>query len=149
MGRWRIPEGVVVLLGSICGVTTVVPDLGPIEQAYTAYLGMRVIARGEVAAADAESWGAPLTAGCRFITLVPEIGEATCLRFIEDAAAGACAPFVSHGWNATEITVRDTDALAARLEARRSASSARRPICRASSGSGRCRCWARRASACI
>jgi hypothetical protein len=107
---------VVVLLGSICAVTTVVPDLGPIEQAYTDYLGMRVIARGEVSAATAESWGAPLTAGCRFISLVPEIGEATCLRFIEDAAAGACAPFVSHGWNATEITVRDTDALAVRLE---------------------------------
>jgi len=104
------------MLGSICAVTTVVPDLGPVEQAYTAYLGMRVIARGAVSAAMAESWGAPLAAGCRFITLVPEVGEATCLRFIEDAAAGACAPFVSHGWNATEITVRDTDALALRLE---------------------------------
>ncbi len=103
------------MLQSICAVTIVVPDLGPIEHAYTEWLGMRVLARGTVPNAAAASWGAKLTAGCRFITLVPEIGEATCLRFIEDKAAGPSAAFVSHGWNATEITVRDTDALAARL----------------------------------
>jgi len=103
------------MLGSICGVTTVVPDLDPIEHAYTHYLGMRVIERGTVDAAQAQAWGAPACAGCATLTLVPEIGEATSLRFIADPAAGRCAPFTTFGWNATEITVRDTDALAARL----------------------------------
>ncbi len=103
------------MLGSICAVTIVVPDLAPIEQAYTQFLGMRVLARGDVPEAAAQAWGAPLITRCRFITLVPEIGDATCLRFIEDRAAGTCDAFVTHGWNATEITVRDTDALAARL----------------------------------
>jgi hypothetical protein len=49
------------------------------------------------------------------LTLVPEVGEETSLRFIADPAAGKVAPFTTFGWNATEITVRDTDALAASL----------------------------------
>jgi hypothetical protein len=92
-----------------------VPDLAAVEHAYTQFLGMRVLARGEVSEAAAAAWGAPATAGCRFLALVPEVGEDTCLRFIEDPAAGVCGPFTSFGWNATEITVQDTDALAARL----------------------------------
>jgi catechol 2,3-dioxygenase-like lactoylglutathione lyase family enzyme len=103
------------MLGSICGVTIVVPDLDPIERAYTNYLGMRVASRGKVAAAQAQAWGAPACAGCDTLTLMPEIGEETSLRFVADPAAGRCAPFTTFGWNATEITVRDTDALAARL----------------------------------
>jgi hypothetical protein len=105
------------MLGSICGVTTVVPDLDQVEHAYTRYLGMRVASRGKVGAAQAQSWGAPACAGCDTLTLVPEIGEETSLRFIADPAAGTCAPFTTFGWNATEITVQDTDALAGRLAA--------------------------------
>jgi catechol 2,3-dioxygenase-like lactoylglutathione lyase family enzyme len=103
------------MLGSICSVTTVVRDLDSIEHAYTAFLGMRVEARDKVDAAQAHAWGAPACAGCDILVLRPEIGEATRLRFIADPHAGTCAPFTSHGWNATEITVRDTDILAARL----------------------------------
>jgi hypothetical protein len=103
------------MLGSICAVTTIVQALDPIENAYTKYLGMRVVARSKVAAAEAQAWGAPGCTGCDSLLLAPEIGEETCLRFIADPAAGACAPFTTFGWNATEITVRDTDALAADL----------------------------------
>jgi len=110
---WILKEFAV--LGSICAVTTVVSDLDAVEHAYMQYLGMRVASRGTVSEEDGARWGAPLAAGCNMLTLVPEVGEATSLRFIEDAAAGRCAPFVTHGWNATEITVRDTDALAALL----------------------------------
>lgn len=102
-------------LGPICAVTTTVPDLAPIEAAYTQYLGYRVLSRGVVPEKDARGWGAPEVAGCRMLALLPEHGEATCLRFIEDPHAGSVPAFVSHGWNATEITVRDTDALAACL----------------------------------
>jgi hypothetical protein len=103
------------MLGSICAVTTIVQTLSPIERAYTEYLGMRVAGRGKVEAAEAQAWGAPGCTGCDSLLLVPEIGEETCLRFIADPAAGACAPFTTFGWNATELTVRDTDALAANL----------------------------------
>jgi len=103
------------MLGSISAVTTVVHDLGSIERAYTRYLGMRVMARGKVSSAQAHAWGAVSCAGCDTLTLAPAIGEATTLRFIADPAAGSCAPFTTFGWNATEITVRDTDALAERL----------------------------------
>ncbi len=104
------------MLGTIRAVTHTVPDLAAVEHAYTQCLGMRVLARGEVSAAAAAGWNAPAVAGCRFVALVPEVGEDTCLRFIEDPVAGVCRPFTSFGWNATEITVQDTDALAARLE---------------------------------
>jgi catechol 2,3-dioxygenase-like lactoylglutathione lyase family enzyme len=103
------------MLGSICAVTITVPDLLPVEQAYTEFLGMRVVWRGLVPRGAAESWGAPEAAGCRLLVLAPELGEETCLRFVEDPKAGMCRPFVTFGWNATEFTVRDTDALAARL----------------------------------
>ena len=103
------------MLGSIQAVTTVVQSLDAIEHAYTRFLGMRVAARGKVGVAEAQAWGAPACAGCDTLSLVPEVGEETCLRFIADPAAGLCTPFTTFGWNATEITVRDTDALAQRL----------------------------------
>ncbi len=102
-------------LGPIRAVTTTVPDLAAIEAAYTAFLGYRVLRRGVLPAAAAAAWRCPASAGCRMLTLVPERGEATYLRFVEDPAAGTVAPFTTHGWNATEITVQDTDRLAERL----------------------------------
>jgi hypothetical protein len=104
-------------LGAIRAVTLTVPALDPVEHAYTTWLGHRVVARGVVSAASASSWGAPATAGCRLLVLAPEIGDETVLRFIEDPLAGTAPPFTSLGWNATELTVRDTDALAATLAA--------------------------------
>jgi len=101
--------------GAICGVTFTVPSLAPIEHAYTRYLHMRVRSRGHVGASAAASWGMPPIATCPMLTLVPEIGEQNFLRFIEDPEAGVCPAFTTHGWNAAELTVRDTDALAATL----------------------------------
>jgi hypothetical protein len=102
-------------LGAIRAVTITVPALDPVEHAYTNFLGHRVVARGTVSAAASVSWGAPATAGCRLLVLAPAVGEETFLRFIEDPLAGAAPPFGSFGWNATELTVLDTDALAASL----------------------------------
>jgi hypothetical protein len=102
-------------LGPIRAVTTTVPDLAAIEAAYTAYLGYRVLQRGSLPAEHAAAWGCPASAGCPTLTLAPEQGEATYLRFVEDPAAGTIPAFTTHGWNATEITVQDTDLLAERL----------------------------------
>lgn len=103
------------MLHSILAVTITVPALAPIEAAYTSALEMRVVERGRVSRATAAGWGAPSVAGCAFLVLQPAIGEATSLRFIEDPQAGSAAPFTRFGWNATEISVQDTDALARRL----------------------------------
>jgi hypothetical protein len=102
-------------LGAIRAVTITVPALDPVEQAYTTWLGHRVMARGTVSAGCAALWGAPAAQGCRVLVLAPEVGEETYLRFIEDPQAGTAAPFKTFGWNATELTVRDTDGLAAKL----------------------------------
>ncbi len=104
-----------ISLGPICAVTITVPSLLDMEPAYTAYLGYRVVARGEVAPSMAAAWSVPNAAGCRMLTMAPEVGEETLLRFVEDPDAGMVRPFTTLGWNATEFTVRDTDALAARL----------------------------------
>jgi len=103
------------MLGPIRAVTITVPALDPIEQAYTRYLHMRVAARGTVGARRAAAWDAPGIAACRMLTLLPEIGDQTCLRFVEDPVAGLVPPFTTFGWNATELTVRDPDAIAASL----------------------------------
>lgn len=103
------------MLGAICAVTTSVTDLAAIEAAYTGWLGYRVAARGTVDAATAAGWGAPATAGRRFLSLQPESGEAVLLRFVEAAIPEGYRALTSYGWNATEIVVQDVDALAERL----------------------------------
>jgi len=103
------------MLGSICAVTFAVPDLDAVEHAYCGFLGMRVVSRAAVPARVAENWGAPAFAGRRLLVLCPESGSQTSLRFIEDETACVFAPCKTFGWNATEFTVQDTDALAERL----------------------------------
>ncbi|MDB5366694.1 MAG: hypothetical protein JWM77_2621 [Rhodospirillales bacterium] len=103
------------MLGAIRAVTTTVPDLGAVEQAYTSYLDYRTIARGALDEATARSWNAPAAAGSRWIAMQPASGEATCLRFVERPATEGYRALTTHGWNATELTVQDVDALAPRL----------------------------------
>lgn len=102
-------------LGRIRAVTYTVPDLQSIEETYTRWLRYRVVARGEVPAAVAASWGAPAMSGCAFATLAPESGEDTYLRFIHDPLAGDWHALKTHGWNVSELVVRDVDALAVSL----------------------------------
>ncbi len=104
-------------LGAIRAVTFVVPDLAAIEFAYTTCLGARIVDRGAVTPAAATAWGSPAMAGCPTLVLAPEAGEPTWLRFVMDPRAGVTRAMTTHGWNATEFTVRDTDAMADRLRA--------------------------------
>jgi hypothetical protein len=105
------------MLGAIRAVTTTVPDLDAVEQAYTSYLDYRTIAHGTLDEVTARSWNAPAAAGSRWLALQPASGEATCLRFVERPAANDVRALTTYGWNATEITVQDVDALAPRLAA--------------------------------
>jgi hypothetical protein len=103
-------------LGTICAVTTVVPDVAAIAAAYSEYFGYRVVAEGYVGAATANGWGAPAAAGRRYVTMAPGSGEPVFLRFVENETSKGWRALTTHGWNATEIVVQDVDALASRIE---------------------------------
>jgi len=104
------------VFGTIRAVTTVVPDLQKVEQAYVRYLDYRVIHRGIVDAATAATWRAPRCAGRECLVLGPASGSPVWLRFVGVPDAPIVPALTTHGWNATEILVEDPDALAARLE---------------------------------
>jgi hypothetical protein len=100
-------------LDCIRGVTSCVPDLEAIEDAYARWLGYRVLDRGVVPEAVAGAWSAAGTAGARYLTLGPASGEPVYLRFVEDGHSGGWRALTTHGWNVAEFVVEDVDALAA------------------------------------
>jgi hypothetical protein len=104
------------MLGAIRAVTTTVPDLDAVEQAYTSFLDYRAVARGVLDDATARGWHAPAAANSRWLAMQPASGESTCLRFVERPATPGFRALTTYGWNATEITVQDVDALAPRFE---------------------------------
>ena len=103
------------VLGPVRGVTTTADDLDAVEAAYVRWLGYRVAQRGEVARATALAWGAPALAGRRILTLEPESGEPTYLRFVQQQLPAGFKACTTFGWAATEIIVQDAYALAERL----------------------------------
>jgi catechol 2,3-dioxygenase-like lactoylglutathione lyase family enzyme len=109
-----VPAG--ATLGAIRGVTITAGDLAAVEQAWTRFMGYRVVQRGSVSAATAASWGAPAVAGQRVLILGPESGEPTFLRFVEQPMPDGYSPAGSFGWSTTEITVQNADTLYARLK---------------------------------
>jgi hypothetical protein len=103
------------MLGPIRAVTTTAPDLQAIENAYTHFLGYRVVARGQIAKTTAEGWGAPAVAGNGYLVMMPASGAEVYLRFVEQKPVAGFKAVTSFGWNATEILVQDVEALAKRL----------------------------------
>jgi len=104
------------MLKQIRAVTTTAADLKAVEDAYSRYLGYRTVQRGKVSHITAKGWGAPAVAGKNLLVMMPESGEQTYLRFVEQTLPAGFKPFTTYGWNATEIAVQDTDALIAGLQ---------------------------------
>ncbi|MCB2106617.1 MAG: hypothetical protein KDE14_02900 [Rhodobacteraceae bacterium] len=104
------------MLGPIVAVTMTVADLGPIEDAYSKYLGYRVVERGEVSADLAAVWGATKVAGQPYMIMQPESGADCYLRFIAVAPYPDYKPFHTYGWNSTELLVTDVDAVNEKLK---------------------------------
>lgn len=104
------------MLGPIRAVTTTASDLQAVEDAYARYFGYRVVERGAVDDDTAVGWGAPAVAGRPMLVMMPESGDPTVLRFVEQALPADYKPGVTFGWNATEIVVQDTDALERHLQ---------------------------------
>ena len=104
------------MLKSIVVVTIAVAQLGPVEDAYERYLDYMNGGSGIVSEATAQVWGAPAAAGKPYLLMRAESGHPALLRFVEAAPVEGYAPMKTHGWNATELLVKDPDAMAERLE---------------------------------
>lgn len=103
------------LLRHIAIVTHCVPELEPVVAAWTQYLGYRIVDSGELDDTTCAAWDTPAAAGQRYCTLLPASGQNSHIRFIESADAGGYGPPMTFGWNATELLVKDVDALALRF----------------------------------
>ncbi len=105
------------MLKSIAIVTLVVRSLAVVEPAYEDTLHYTPVDRGQVSHQLARAWDTPAMAGRKYVVLQPESRAEVYIRLIQ-AAPGTpeVAPFLTSGWNATEILVMDPDALATALE---------------------------------
>lgn len=105
------------MLKTIAIVTLLVRQLAPVEGAYREHLDYRTVQRGEISAELAGVWATPGMAGRDYVLMGPASGAPVYLRFVEaPPRQGKVRPFMTHGWNATEILVQDPDGLARRLE---------------------------------
>ncbi len=103
------------MLKTILIVTITVTRLGPVEHAWNHGLGYVNAGHGTISAEIAGVWGAPAAAGNRYLLMRPASGAPVLIRFIEAEPVPGYSPMTSYGWNATELLVRDPDALARRL----------------------------------
>ena len=103
------------MLGAIRRVTITATDLTAIEQAYSKYLEYKVSDRSVVTETEAQAWGAPATAGSASLSMRPAAGEDFEFRFIAGPAYPDYVPLTTYGWNASEIMVKNVDALAPRF----------------------------------
>jgi hypothetical protein len=102
-------------LGKLRLVTIPAPDLAAIEHAYAHYLGYRTVWKGTVPVDLAHSWQAPAVAGRRALIMLPESGDATGFRFVEQALPADYRPLTTFGWAAAEILAQDPAELGRRL----------------------------------
>jgi len=103
------------MLKEIAIVTIIVTNLSQVESAWTDFFGYQVSDRGTVSEELADYWDADEMEGMNFAIMQPANDAPVYIRFVEDRSADGYRPMTSHGWNATELLVRDTDAVAARL----------------------------------
>ncbi len=106
------------MLKSIAIVTLVVRSLLGVESAWQEGLHYTTAVHGEVSTELAGAWDAPAMAGQPYVLMRPASGANVLVRIIE-APAGATVPepYMTHGWNATELLVKEPDALAQQLPA--------------------------------
>lgn len=103
-------------IGPIRCVTIAAPELQYMIDTYQLYLGYELVDHGRVPPALAALWGKPALAGRRYALMLPEGDGQTYIRFVESKPAPSYVAFRHMGWNAAEIMVQDTDAVARKLE---------------------------------
>jgi hypothetical protein len=103
------------MLKSIIIVTISVLNLGPVETAYQEQLDYQTVERGVLSEALTAVWDTPAMTGRDYLLMQPASREEVYLRFIENSATKGHEPMTTFGWNATELLVKDPDALATKL----------------------------------
>ncbi len=103
------------MLKSIVIVTISVLNLGSVEDAYEAHLGYTTVDQGALTAKVAEVWDTEKMTGNQYLVMQPSNNERVYLRFIENPTTRNHTAMTTHGWNATELLVRDPDLLAKQL----------------------------------
>jgi hypothetical protein len=103
------------MLKSIIIVTISVLNLGSVEDAYKDHLGYTSVDHGILTAEIAETWDAEKMTGSKYLVMQPSSNEQVYLRFIENPTTKNHSAMTTHGWNATELLVKDPDTLAKQL----------------------------------
>ncbi len=103
-------------LGPIRCVTIAAPEVQHMIDTYQLYLGYELVDHGRLPAALAALWGRAGLTGRRYALMLPGGEGQTYFRFVESRPPTQYVPFRHMGWNAAELIVQDTDALARRLE---------------------------------
>lgn len=104
------------LLTEIESVTHCVTDLNREVDAWCGWLDYELVATGNLSDELCTAWNAAADTELRYALLKPAGDTPTFIRFIETPQRTGYWPPVTWGWNATEILVRDPDALAAKLD---------------------------------
>ncbi|MFW2406048.1 MAG: VOC family protein [Gammaproteobacteria bacterium] len=103
------------MLKSILIVTISVLHLGSVEKAFDEFLDYEVVERGVISAELAGAWDTPGMADRDYVLMQPESKAPVYIRFVENEYVADYEPITSYGWNATELLVKDPDAVAERL----------------------------------
>ncbi|MBT8421548.1 MAG: hypothetical protein KJP03_00345 [Gammaproteobacteria bacterium] len=101
------------MLKEIAVVTITVSNLAQVEEAWQEHFAYTTVASGTISSELAEHWQAPRMAGDDYVLMQPANDAPAYVRLIKDPAVAGYRPMTSHGWNATELLVSDTDAVAA------------------------------------
>ncbi|MBI3951634.1 MAG: hypothetical protein HY314_14375 [Acidobacteria bacterium] len=104
------------LVLGVAGATVSVPRVDDAVSTYCQWLGYVEHWRGEVTASQAAFWETPAVTGHRVAVVGPKDEELGLIRFVEVSANERLPAFKTIGWGAMEITVKDVDELARRLE---------------------------------
>ncbi|MFM7294770.1 MAG: VOC family protein [Burkholderiales bacterium] len=99
-----------LLHGTVC-----VPSLDNALSLYRDLFEQAVVHTASVGKSEAAAWEAPALAGARSVVMQPPSGSPLYLRLIEQADPAGYQPGTHFGWAALELSVRDADAMYARL----------------------------------
>ncbi len=95
--------------------THVTADVDAAADRYARWMDYGVVEQGVVPADLAAAWGAPASAGRRYVVMQPASGSPVFLRFIEGDPVSDYLPIRSYGWAAIEICVSDVEAVNERM----------------------------------
>ena len=104
------------MLKSIVIVTIAVLNLEPVETAYQEEFGYTTVEQSTVSQELAGVWAAPQMQGREYLLMKADSEADVFLRFVQLPGVQGYKAMTTHGWNATELLVKDPDKVAAQLE---------------------------------